>query len=101
MKQLPLLQPPPPPPVKPHPGVKTKRVAKRANTYKHHPHDKWVALGTKLLETDINESDLIRRFVEFLHKVLPQPTQKTTPQHHPPTEPRPKIEKLDIVVTPQ
>ena len=44
----------PQPPAKPRPDIKTKRVAKRGKTDKH-PHDKWVALPTKLLEADMNE----------------------------------------------
>ena len=60
-------QPPPQPP-----PVKTKRAAKRGGrTASWHPHDKWVALRTKVLEADINEADLMHRFADFLRKVLP------------------------------
>ena len=72
-------QPQPPPPVKPRPNVKTKRVANRGKTNKQHPHDRWVALRTKLLGADINESDLIHRFADFLRKVLPQPAPQKAP----------------------
>ena len=34
----------------PPPLVKTRRVAKRRKTASQHPHDKWIALLTKLLE---------------------------------------------------
>ena len=59
---------PQPPPKKTRPSIKTKRVA-----FKNvkHSHDKWVALRTKLLEADIEETELIRKFAEFLRKVLP------------------------------
>ena len=54
-------RPPQPPP------VKTKRATKRrGRTASPHPHDKWVALRTKLLEADITEADLMHRFAEFL-----------------------------------
>ena len=90
-----------PPPVKSRPGVKTKRVAKKGKPGKQHPHYKWVALRTKLLEADINDSDLINRIVDFLHKVLPQPVPHKATQCHLPTESRPKIKMLDIAETPQ
>ncbi len=83
---------PPRPPMKSRPSVKTKRAAKR--NVKQHSHDKWVALRTKLMESNMKESD-ISRFVDFLRKVLPQPTtHEATPIH-------PKIETFDIAETPQ
>ena len=60
------------PPPQPKP-VKTKRATKRSGrTASQHPHDKWVALRTKLLEADVTEADLMHRFVDFLRKLLPQ-----------------------------
>ena len=50
-----------PPSLKSRPSVKTTRVVKKGKTDKQDPHDKWVALRTKVLEADINESDLIHR----------------------------------------
>ena len=94
---------PPPTPVKTRSSVKTKCVAKKIKkkNITQHPHDKCVALCIKLLEADIKETDLIHRFADFPHKVLPQAAHQTTPQRHPPTEPRPKIEMVDIAATPQ
>ena len=63
--------PPLPPPVIPRTDVKTKRVAKRRLTDYQYPHCKWVVLRKKLLEADINETELIHRFAEFLRRVLP------------------------------
>jgi hypothetical protein len=63
------------------PSVKTKRVAK--NNVKHHSHDKWVALLTKMLEVDIKETELRRRFADFLRYVLPQFTPQTARHVHP------------------
>ena len=72
-------QPPPPPT-----PVKTKRVTKRSRrTASQHPHDKWVALRTELLEADIKQSKLIHMFADFLCKVLPQPAPQNTSQLHP------------------
>ena len=53
-------------------SVKTKRVAKK--NVKQHSHDKWGALCTTMLEPDLKETELIRRFGDFLHKLLPQST---------------------------
>ena len=65
LRTQPHLQPPP---------VKTKPVTKTSGrTASQHPHYKWVALRTKLLEADITEADIMHRFAEFLRKVLPQP----------------------------
>ena len=74
--------PQPSPPVKPRPRLKMRHVAKRGMTDNQHPHDKWVALRTKLLEADITVSDLIHKFAVFLRKVLPQPAPQKTPQRH-------------------
>ena len=63
-----------------------------------HHHYKLVALRTKLLKADINETELIHRFADFLRKVLPQSAPQREPQH-PLTETRPKIEMLDIAET--
>ena len=65
------------------PPLKTKRAAKRSGrTTSQHPHDKWVALRTKLLEADITEAELMHRFAEFLR--IPggratSPHTRTTP----------------------
>ena len=73
----------------------TKHAAKRSGkTASQHPHDKWVALRTKLLEADITEADLIHRFADFLRKVLPRPPP-------PEAEQRPKIDTVEIGDTPQ
>ena len=89
-----LSQPPPP--------VKAKRETERSRkTASQHPHDKWIALRTKLLEADINGAVLIHRFADFLRKVLPQPAPKKTPQRHPSADQRHKIETVDIAETPQ
>ena len=98
----PSIQLPPPPPVTTRPSVKTKRVAKKMKKNgTHHPHNKRVALRTKLLEADIKETDLIHRFADFLRKVLPQSKLQMAPQQHPLTETRRKFEMLDIAETPQ
>ena len=92
----------PRPPVKSRPSIKTKRVAKKMKkNVTPHPHDKWVALRTKLLEVHIKETDLIHRFTDFLRKVLPQAAPQKTPQQRPLTETHHKIEMLDIAETPQ
>ena len=81
-------EPPPQPP-----PVKTKPVTKRSGrTDSQHPHDKWVALRTKLLEADITEVDLMHSFADFLRKVLPKPTPPKATQRLPLAEQRPKIE---------
>ena len=81
------------------PPVKTKPVAKRSGrTAIQHPHDKWVALRTKLLEADINEADLMRRFADFLRMVLPPPK---VPQRLPSAEQPTKIETLEIAERPR
>ena len=95
-------QPQPPPPVKTRPSVKTKRVTKEIkNNVTTHPHDKWVALRTKLLDADIKETDFIHKFADFLHIVLSQAAPQKEPQQRPLTETRPTIEMLDIAETPQ
>ncbi len=66
--------------MKSRPSVMTKRVAKRI--VKQNSHDKWVALPTKLMETDMKEAELISWFVDFLHKVLPQPSTPASPLVH-------------------
>ena len=85
----------------PPPPVKTKRVTKRNRTANQLPHDKWVALRTKLLEADINEAGLIHRFSDFLRMVLPQLAPQTASQSRPSTAQRPKIETVEIAATPQ
>ena len=92
-------QPPPQPP-----PVKTKRAAKRSGrTASQHPHDKWVALRTKLLEAHITEADLIHRFADFLRKVLPRPPSSEAEQRLPTVEQRPKMEMemVELADTPQ
>ena len=69
---------PQPPNKKTHPSIKTIRVAKKID--KQHSHDKCIALRTKMLESDIKETELIRKFAEFLRKLLPQFAHKKTPQ---------------------
>ena len=84
------------------PSVKTKRATKRSGrTASQHPHDKWVALRTKLLEADITEADLMHRFAEFLRKVLPHPPFPEAEQSPPTVEQRPKIETVELAETPQ
>ena len=90
-------QPPPQ-----QPPVKAKRAAKRSGrTAGQHPHDKWVALRTKLLEADITEADLMHRFAEFLRKVLPRPPSPEAEQRLPTVEQRPKMETVELADTPQ
>ena len=90
-------QPPPQ-----QPPVKAKRAAKRSGrTAGQHPHDKWVALRTKLLEADITEADLMHRFAEFLRKVLPRPPSPEAEQRLPTVEQRPKMEAVELTDTPQ
>ena len=84
-----------PPSMKSHPSVKTKRVAKKKNI-KQHSHDTWVALRTKMLASDTEETELIRRFADFLRKVLPQFAPQKKQQHHPKIGNRPEIEMLNI-----
>ena len=81
--------------------MKAKRVAKRSRrTASQHPHDKWVALRTKLLEADITEADLMHRFAEFLRKVLPRPPSPEAEQRLPTVEQRPKLETVELADTP-
>ena len=87
--------------MKPRPSVKTERVPKKWKTDKQHPHDKWVALRTKLLEDDINGLDLIHSFADFLRRVLPQPATQKKPQRHPEPGRAPKIEMVDMAETPK
>ena len=49
-----------------------------------------------MLETNIEETELIRTFAEILRKVLPQSTPQKIPQHNPNLENLSKIEMLDI-----
>ena len=85
-----------------HPPVMTKRVTERSGrAASQHPHDKWVALRTKLLEAEITEADLMHRFADFLRKVLPQPTPPKAPQCLPSAEQRPKIETVELTETPR
>ena len=63
------------PPKKTHPSIKTKRVA--FQNVKH-SHDKWVALRTKLLEADIEETELIQRFAVSCAKYCYNPRPKRT-----------------------
>ena len=70
-------------------------------TDKQHLHDKWVALRTKLLETDITDTGLIHKFADFLCKVSPQPAPQKTPQRHPSTGHSTKIEMVDMAEKPQ
>ena len=89
----------PPPPPQP---VKTKSVPKRTGrTASQHPHDKWVALRTKLLEADITEAELIHRFSNFLRKVLPRQAPHKAAQRLPSAEQRPKIETVELAETPR
>ena len=55
----------------------------------------------KLLEADIKETDLIRKFADFLRKVLQQTVRQKALQQRPLTETLPKIEMLDTAETPQ
>ena len=80
-------QPPPQ-----QPPVKAKRAAKRSAS--QHPHHKWVALRTKLLEADITEADLMHRFAEFLRKILTRPPSPEAEQRLPTVEQRPKMETV-------
>ena len=90
------LQPAPQPP-----PVKTKRATKRIwRTSSQHPHDKRVALRTKLLEADITEADLMHRFADFLRKVLAQPTPPKAGQRLPSIEQRPEIGTVELAETP-
>ena len=61
---------PQPPPKKTCPTINTNRVGKMK--VKQHSHDKWVQLRRKKVEANIKETELIRRFADFLSKVLPQ-----------------------------
>ena len=95
---LPQPPPPPPPPLKSRPSVKSKSVTKKMKkNVTLHPHGKWVALRTKLLEADVKELELISRFADFLREVLPQ----FRTRRHSTNETRPKIETLGIAETPQ
>ena len=67
---------------------------------KQYSHYKWVPLRTKMLEADSKETELIRRFADYLLKVLPQSAPQKTTQHHPKIENHPKIEMIDIEETP-
>ena len=88
-----------PPHKKTHPSIETKRVAKM--NVKQHSHDKWVPLRTKMLEADSKETELIRRFADYLLKVLPQSAPQKTTQHHPKIENHPKIDTFGIAETSQ
>ena len=89
------------PPSQP-PPVKTKRATKRSGrTASQHPHDKWVALRTKMLEGDITAADLMHRFADFLRKVLLQPTPPKAGQRLPSVEQRPEIETVELAEKPQ
>ena len=59
------------------------------------------SLMYKLLEADIKETDLIRKFADFLRKVLLQTVRQKALQQRPLTETLPKIEMLDTAETPQ
>ena len=48
-----------------------------------------------MLEADIKETELIRRFDDFQRNVLPQSAPQTAPHIHP------KIETFEIAETPQ
>ena len=90
-------QPPPQPP-----PVKTKRATKRSGrTSSQNPHDKWVALRTKLLEADITEADLMHRCADFLRRVLPQPAPPKAGQRLPSYEQLPEIETIKVGETPR
>ena len=74
----------PPALVKSRPSIKANRVAKKMKKIvTPHPHYKWVALFTKLLEADMKETDLIHRFADFLRKVLPKASPQKAPQQRP------------------
>jgi hypothetical protein len=54
--------------------VKTKRVVKRKNRKYIYPHDKLIALRTKMREANLREKELVRKMAGFLRKVLPDYT---------------------------
>jgi hypothetical protein len=71
-----------------HTGHKANKSSSR------HPHDRWVALRTKIRESDIRESHLINKIIDFLRNVLPHATKSRKSGKTPPQEP--KFETIDL-----
>jgi hypothetical protein len=54
-----------------HKNYSSKKTTKYRKDGKQYPHDKWVAIRTKMREGDIGEAAFINKIAHFLHKVLP------------------------------